>query len=195
MPAATAPARYYSAAKRAGYVLPGEAVESVKTHAVAVEVPRQCRQGREPRQTVVERGVETGDLRQSGPGTTDGGDPREIVRLMQRRQRTELKKLGLQRPCDDGGTVAVRTTVDDAMPDGGQRERRGDAARSSPGAASALARGRQRICARRARPRSLRRRHEGAHSPSRCDRCRPTKGEAGYRHPRRVQTSRSTNRC
>lgn len=100
-------------------------MESITTHAVAVEVPRQCRQGREPRQTVVERGVETGDLRQSRPGTTDGGDPREIVRLMQRRQRTELKKLGLQRPRDDGGTVAVRATVDDAMPDGGQRSARG----------------------------------------------------------------------
>ena len=63
----------------------------------------------------VEGGIETGHLRQFGIEGHCHFDGREIVRLVQRRERHQLLQLGEQFRRDTGGSGVVQTAMDDAV--------------------------------------------------------------------------------
>ncbi len=91
------------------------------------------------RHRVMEGGVEAGDLRQVRPRRGDGADRRQVVRLVQRRQRHQRVERGQQRVGDARGARVVRAAMHDAMADGEQAIRRRDAdppSRAAPRAAS-----------------------------------------------------------
>ena len=68
----------------------------------------------------MEAGVEAGDLRQVGPGGSDGVDRGKAVRLVQWCKRDERRKLGKQRVVDPR-RIVTRATVDDTVADGADR--------------------------------------------------------------------------
>ena len=81
-------------------VLVGQAVEAVAADAVVVEPARQGEPVGELGMAAVEGGIEAGDLRQVGLDRGDRADAGEIVRLMQRRERTERLEPGEHRRID-----------------------------------------------------------------------------------------------
>ena len=68
-------------------VLVGEPVEPVPPDPGIVQRPRQCEPLRYGRLAMVKGGIETRNLRQPGGNGRNGANRREIMRLMQRRQR------------------------------------------------------------------------------------------------------------
>ena len=66
----------------------------------------------------MKRGVEARDLRQRRRASRDGPDRREVVRLMQRRERNQRFELGERRVVDQHGLREAHAAVDDAMADG-----------------------------------------------------------------------------
>jgi hypothetical protein len=75
-------------------------VETVAADAVVVEPARQSVPVGELRMAAVKRGIEARHLREIGLSRGDRADASEIVRLMQRRQRTERLELGDRRGTD-----------------------------------------------------------------------------------------------
>ena len=102
-------------------VLIRQAVEAVTTDALVVEPPRQREPVGELRMTAVERGVEAGHLRQVGLDRGDRADAGEIVRLMQRRERTERLQLGEHRRTDAHRRHEVDTAMHHPVTDAEQR--------------------------------------------------------------------------
>ncbi len=68
----------------------------------------------------VERGIEARDLRQVRRAGEQRPDRREVVRLVQRRERDVLLECGEHRRVDAGGLGVLETPVHDAMADGYQ---------------------------------------------------------------------------
>ena len=64
-------------------------MKTVTTHAGRLIAPRQGETRRHARQGGMKRRVETGHLRQSGPARGDRPDRREVVGLVERRERHE----------------------------------------------------------------------------------------------------------
>ena len=62
-------------------------MKAIAAHAVRVEAFRDCIMVRDRAVTAVERSVETGDLRQLRTAREQRADRRQIVRLVERRQR------------------------------------------------------------------------------------------------------------
>ncbi len=95
-----------------------EAMEAVAMHPVRRDLARQRECLRLPFLTAVERGVEAGDLRQLGSTRADGRDRREIVGLVQRRERHERLEF-LEKPIRYPLRHRVMgPTMNDAVPDG-----------------------------------------------------------------------------
>ena len=109
---------YAPATQNLDDILVRQSMEAVATNAGLAQGPRQCKQSREARQRVMKRGIETGDLGKIRLHRSDSGYAREIMGLMQRRQRHKLAQTILEGGCDANGTVAVLTTMDDAMSNG-----------------------------------------------------------------------------
>ena len=101
----------------AGDEFVGQAVEAVAAHAFVVEMLRDRVVVRQRIVAAVEGGVEAGDLRQVGGARENGADRREIVRLVQRRQRHIAFELGQHLVVDQDRPVVVRAAMHDAMPD------------------------------------------------------------------------------
>ena len=95
-------------------------MEAVAAHARVVELLRQREHLRERRVGAVERGVEAGDLRQLRRALQQRADRREVVRLVQRRERHELLELRHDRGVDADRRGVVGAAVDDAMADRGE---------------------------------------------------------------------------
>jgi hypothetical protein len=74
----------------AGNVLVGQPVETVAAHTALEVLVRQAVELRDPLLRLVEGGVEAGDLRQIRLYLLHGTDRRQVVRLVQRRQRDEV---------------------------------------------------------------------------------------------------------
>ena len=70
----------------------------------------------------MERRVETRDLQQLRTGCQQGADRREIVRLMQRRQRNISLEIGDHRTIDHDRPVVLRSAMYDPMADRDQVE-------------------------------------------------------------------------
>ena len=100
-----------------GDIFVGQAVESVTPHPLGVEALRDSEMiGHGPAATM-ERGIETGDLRQFREARQNRADRREIVGLMQRRQRNIALKLGQHGAVDEDRLVVIRAAMNDAMTD------------------------------------------------------------------------------
>ena len=134
-----------------GDVLVGEAVEAVAAHARIGELLRQREHLRERRVRPVDRGVEARDLRQLRRALEHRADRRQVVRLVQRRERHELLELRDDRGVEAHGRGVVDAAVDDAVTDGREPVIR---RRASPSASRRCARARRR--ARRFAPASQR---------------------------------------
>ena len=66
-------------------------------------------------------GIETGHLRHIGQTLRNSFDCREIMRLVQRRERHQLTKLSQHISGDNDRTCMVRPAMNHPMPDGGRR--------------------------------------------------------------------------
>ncbi len=113
-PRAAAASKRGSAARD---VLVGQAVEAVAAHAAVGDRRRQREGLRDRRHRAVERGVEAGDLRQPGRAREHGADRREVVRLVQRRQRDEAVEAREDGFVDAHRPVVLDAAVDDAVAD------------------------------------------------------------------------------
>src|SRR6516164_6862606 len=71
-----------AAAERIDDVFVGQPMEAKPPNALCIERSWQSGESREAREIVMERRVETGDLRKTRPCFADGRDPGEIVRLV-----------------------------------------------------------------------------------------------------------------
>ena len=92
-------------------------MEAVAAHARIVQLGGN---GESPRHVGVrrmERGIEAGHLRQVGPAPEEHPDRREIVRLMQRRERHELLELRHDRGVHPHRRRVLGAAVDDPMAD------------------------------------------------------------------------------
>ena len=74
---------------------------------------------REGAVATMERRVETGDLRQLRTSSEKQSDRRQIVRLMQRRQRDVALQARQNLRVDQHRLAVFRAAVNDAMADGG----------------------------------------------------------------------------
>src|SRR6266478_5306479 len=103
------------ASKRGGNVLVGQAVEAVTLHAGVVELGRQRESLRDGRIRPMERRVEARDLREFWRALEQQGDGRQVVRLVQGRERDEalerLERLGQ----DPHGSGVCQTPVHDPV--------------------------------------------------------------------------------
>ena len=111
-------------------ILVRQSMETIPPNALCGEPPRQGESLRHPRLGTMESGVETRDLRHLGRGVHDGSYRGEVVRLVQRRQRFELRQFGqhLQRHAD--GSIIAHAAVDHTVSnadDGGPGDQRADA--------------------------------------------------------------------
>ena len=104
----------------AGDVLVGHAVEAVAAHAFCIEALRHRIMVRQRGVTAMKGGVEASDLRQLGRPRQQRADRRQIVRLMERRQRDQALKLVQHIDVDQDRPVIPRTAVHDPMPDRGR---------------------------------------------------------------------------
>ena len=76
-----------------GDVFVRQAMKAVSLHAGRADLARQRHELRDRRLAAMEAGVEAGDLRHAGQPLRDRFDGRQIVRLMERRQRHQRPKL------------------------------------------------------------------------------------------------------
>ena len=116
-----------------GDIFVGEAVEAVAAHALVVEVARQRVAVGVLGMPAVEGGVEAGHLRHGRVDLHCEPDRREIVRLVQRRQRCERGQPRQDGRIDAHRPVVVGTAVHDAVADrpqfeAAERSRASDAA-------------------------------------------------------------------
>ena len=102
----------------AGDVLVREAVKAVALHAGVAKFLRKRNEVGERGLRPVEAGVETGDLRDGGQALGYCFDGREIVRLMERRERNQTVQLFENLRCDQSRTAEARAAMHDAMSDG-----------------------------------------------------------------------------
>ena len=112
-----------------GDVLVGQAVEAVAADALRVQLRGQREHLRDLRVAAVERGVEAGHLRQLRRALQQQADRRQVVRLMQRRERNELlqrlQHAGIQRapagvysspPCTTRWPTPTRRSPAEVLP-------------------------------------------------------------------------------
>ena len=92
-------------------------MESIAPHSLGVEAVRNGEMIGHGPVAAVKRGIETGDLRQFREARQNRADRREIVGLMQRRQRNIALKLGQHSAVDADWLVVIRAAVDDTMTD------------------------------------------------------------------------------
>ena len=92
-------------------------MEAVAPHALVVERPRQGIAVGVRRVAAVKRGVEAGDLRHLRIDLLRQPDRREVVRLVQRRQRRELGEPRQHAGIDPHRPVEVRPPVHDTVAD------------------------------------------------------------------------------
>ena len=98
-----------------------EAVEAVAADPGLGQRARQGEAGRELRHRVMEAGVETGHLRQVRPGRGDRTDRRQVVRLVQWRERDERGERRQDRLGHQHRAVEPRPAMHHPMADGAQR--------------------------------------------------------------------------
>ena len=105
-----------------GDIFVGEAVEAVAAHALVVEGARQRVAVGVRRMPAVEGGVEAGHLRHVRVDLRREPDRRQVVRLVQRRQRRERGQPRQDGRIDAHRPVVVGTAVHDAVADRPQFE-------------------------------------------------------------------------
>ena len=103
-----------------GDVLVRQAVEAVAPHAGFVQLRGQREALRDVGIGAVERGIEAGDLRQLRRALEQAPDRREVVRLMQRRERNQLLERRHHVRIDAHRLREVEPAVHDAMSDADQ---------------------------------------------------------------------------
>jgi len=103
-------------AEDAGNVLVRQAMEAVATHAAIGDGLREREGLRDRRLRAMERGVEAGDLWQLRRPYEQVANRREIVRLMQRRERDECLEPGEHGLVDAHRQGVVETPVENSMP-------------------------------------------------------------------------------
>ena len=91
-------------------------MKPVAAHALRVEALRDRIMVRQRRMHAVEGGVETCDLKKPRRADADRPDRREIVGLMQRRQRRVAFEMREHRVVDHHRLVVLRPAADDPMP-------------------------------------------------------------------------------
>ena len=101
-----------------GDVLVGQSVKAVAADALLGVAAGQSERLRHGRLRAVKGGIEARDLRQRGRAFRDGPDRRQVVGLVQRRQRNERFELGERRGVDENRAREARAAMDDTMPDG-----------------------------------------------------------------------------
>ena len=110
-------------AQAVGDIFVRQAVEAVAAHALGVEPLRNGVMIRDRAVAAMKRGIEAGDLRQIGKALEQRADRREIVRLVQRRQRNvALEIVRARRASIRTGSVVLRSAMHDAMADRGGLE-------------------------------------------------------------------------
>ena len=92
-------------------------MEAVSAHALGVEPLRYGIVVDNRVVIAVERGIEAGDLRQVGIAAKNGADRREVVRLVQRRERLIAFEVTEHRAIDQDRPVVFRAAMHDAMTD------------------------------------------------------------------------------
>ncbi len=95
-------------------------MEAVAAHAALEVLVGQPVELRDALLSLVEGGVETGDLRQIRLHLLHGTDRRQVVRLMQRRQRDEVLEAAHRFRCHQQGSRVVGAAMHDAVADAGQ---------------------------------------------------------------------------
>ena len=93
-------------------------MESVAPDALGMKLMRNCVVVRDRVVVAVKRGIEAGDLRKRRKVGQQRADRRQIMRLMQRRQRDEPLQPRHDAMIDQHRPVIVRTAMNDAMTDG-----------------------------------------------------------------------------
>jgi hypothetical protein len=106
--------------KACAYVLVRQAVETVPAHAGLGEFPRDGEHLGERRLAAMKGRVEAGHLRQLGRDLGDGGYGREVVRLVQRRQRLQLCERSQHFGVHEDRSSVAGSAVDDTVSDGGR---------------------------------------------------------------------------
>ena len=101
-----------------GDILVGQAVEAVAPDAFGMELVRDRIMVRKRVVIAMKCGIETGDLRQRREVAQERPDRREVMRLMQRRQRGVALQPRHHRMIDQHRACMVRPAMDDAMADG-----------------------------------------------------------------------------
>ncbi len=94
-----------------------QAVEAITLHPGGTDLARERNQVSHGRLPAVKAGVEAGDLRDVGKPLGNGIDRRQVVRLMERRERNQRAKFLHHVRRDQRGRSEPRPTVDDAMAD------------------------------------------------------------------------------
>ena len=92
-------------------------MEAVTLDTGIADLARQGNEFRDRRLAAMEARVEAGDLRHTGETLPDRVDRREIVGLVQWRQRDEGAQLLEDLRRDDGWTGVARTAMNDAVAD------------------------------------------------------------------------------
>jgi hypothetical protein len=108
----------HGVAQMVGHVFVGQSVEAVAAHAFRIEA---LGNGVAVRQFIVramEGGIETGNLGKLWKAREDRADRRQIVRLMQRRQRRVSFKIGDNVAVDQDRPIVFWAAVDDPLTDG-----------------------------------------------------------------------------
>ena len=104
-------------AQPVGDILVGEAVKAVAAHALLVPAVRDREPVGDLGMAAVERGVEAGDLGHLRLARADLADRRQIVRLVQRRQRHQPLEPLQHRVVHQDRRVEVRAAMDDPVAD------------------------------------------------------------------------------
>ena len=92
-------------------------MKAVAAHALGVEAVGDCVTIGHCTVAAMERGIETGDLRKIGKAAKKRANWRQIVRLVQRRERHEALQVRENFGVDSDRPVVVWAAVDDAMTD------------------------------------------------------------------------------
>jgi hypothetical protein len=104
--------------KAACNVLVGEAVKTVAAHALVIKAFWDGIMVRDRAVPAMERGVEAGNLPQMRKTRENGTDRGEVVRLVQRRERSIALLTGEHLGIHQNRTVVIGTAVHDAVTDG-----------------------------------------------------------------------------
>src|SRR4051812_27331051 len=93
-------------------------MKSVAAYALLGVATRKRKLLRDGRLCPMKSGIEACNLRQLGGAPRQRPDGRQVVRLMQGRQRNERLELGERSRVDEHGVGEARAPMDDSMPDG-----------------------------------------------------------------------------